>query len=116
MSQEIKEDSKITHEEFTDWVQNSIWEFQPASAKKEVHPAPFPEELPRRCIRLYSFVGDTILDPFAGSGTTLKVARELGRNSIGYEINPNYTPIIREKIGADDELSDDIFEFTTNQC
>lgn len=110
----IKEASKISHEEFTEWVQNSIWDFQPASAKQEDHPAPFPEELPRRCIRLYSFVGDTILDPFAGSGTTLKIARELGRNSIGYEINPNYASIIRDKIGADDEPSDDTFEFLTD--
>ncbi|TFH07897.1 MAG: site-specific DNA-methyltransferase [Candidatus Thorarchaeota archaeon] len=116
VNKEIKKASKISHEEFTNWVQNSIWDFQPASAKQEDHPAPFPEELPRRCIRLYSFVGDIILDPFAGSGTTLKVARELGRNSIGYEINPNYTSLIREKIGADDEISGDIFEFTISQC
>lgn len=115
VSKEIKEASKITHEEFTDWVQNSIWDFQPASAKKEGHPAPFPEELPRRCIRLYSFVGDTVLDPFAGSGTTLKVARELGRNSIGYEINPEFESIIRAKIGADDKTSDDTFEFVIDR-
>ena len=111
IDKEIKEASKITHEEFTNWVQNSIWDFQPASAKNEDHPAPFPEELPKRCIRLYSFVGDTVLDPFAGSGTTLKVARELGRHSIGYELNPSYVSLIREKIGANDENTDDIFEF-----
>ena len=116
VKKEIKEASKISHAEFTEWVQNSIWDFQPASAKQEGHPAPFPEELPRRCIRLYSFVGDTVLDPFAGSGTTLKVARELGRNSIGYELNPEYTSIIRDKIGADDETSDDVFEFTFSKC
>ncbi len=107
----IKELSKITHEEFTEWVQNSIWDFQPASAKQEGHPAPFPEELPRRCIKLYSFPGDTILDPFAGSGTTLKVAKELGRNSIGYEINPRYTELIRDKLGVEDSTSQDSFEF-----
>jgi site-specific DNA-methyltransferase (adenine-specific) len=112
---EIKEVSSITHSEFTNWVQNSIWDFQPASAKQENHPAPFPEELPRRCIRLYSFVGDTVLDPFAGSGTTLKVARELGRNSIGYEINPNYEPVIREKIGATTQDTEDSFEFILNK-
>jgi site-specific DNA-methyltransferase (adenine-specific) len=110
----IKDKSAITHDEFTNWVQNSIWDFQPASAKQEGHPAPFPEELPRRCIRLYSFVGDTVLDPFAGSGTTLKVARELGRNSIGYEINPNYVSLIREKIGANGKSNDDVFEFLIN--
>lgn len=111
---EIKEASAITHDEFTNWVQNSIWSFQPASAKLENHPAPFPEELPRRCIRLYSFVGDTVLDPFAGSGTTLKVARELGRNSIGYEINSEYESVIREKIGADDKDTKDSFKFIMN--
>jgi site-specific DNA-methyltransferase (adenine-specific) len=106
-----KEASVITHDEFTNWVQNSIWDFPPASAKHEGHPAPFPEELPRRCIRLYSFEGDTVLDPFAGSGTTLKVARELGRNSIGYEINSDYVPLIRKKIGADSQAENDTFEF-----
>ncbi len=106
----IKEESAITHEEFTNWVQNSIWDIQPVSAKLARHPAPFPEELPRRCIRLYSFVGDTVLDPFAGSGTTLRVARELGRNSIGYEINPDFIPIIKEKIGIDEYDKYDFFE------
>jgi site-specific DNA-methyltransferase (adenine-specific) len=111
---EIKEASAISHTEFTEWVQNSIWDFQPASAKQENHPAPFPEELPRRCIRLYSFVGDTVLDPFAGSGTTLKVARELGRNSIGYEINPTYESLIRGKIGATRKGTDDTFKFISH--
>jgi DNA modification methylase len=115
IDQEIKETSAITHSEFTDWVQNSIWDFQPASAKQENHPAPFPEELPRRCIRLYSFAGDTVLDPFVGSGTTLKVARELGRNSIGYEINPEYEQVIREKIGVMTKTNEDSFEFITNR-
>lgn len=107
----IKKASEISHDEFTNWVQNSIWNFQPASAKQENHPAPFPEELPRRCIRLYSFIGDTVLDPFAGSGTTLKVARELGRNSIGYEINPSFVNLIRDKLGVDENDYDDSFEF-----
>ena len=108
---DIKEASAITHDEFTNWVQNSIWDFSPASAKKENHPAPFPEELPRRCIQLYSFVGDTVLDPFVGSGTTLKVARELRRNSIGYEINSSFESVIRDKIGAAEQGTEDIFEF-----
>lgn len=115
IDQELKKTSAITHSEFTDWVQNSIWDFQPASATQENHPAPFPEELPRRCIRLYSFAGDTVLDPFAGSGTTLKVARELGRNSIGYEINPEYELVIRKKIGAMTNTNGDSFEFITNR-
>lgn len=103
----VKEASKISHEEFTNWAQNSIWEFQPASAKAEGHPAPFPEELPRRCIRLYSFLGDTVLDPFAGTGTTLAAARRLGRNSIGYEINPEFEKLIRAKLGVGEDWNDE---------
>lgn len=71
---------------------------QPAKAKSEKHPAPFPIELPRRLIKLYSFYGDTVLDPFAGTGTTLKAAIELGRNAIGFELNPEYIPLIISKL------------------
>ncbi|TFF96833.1 site-specific DNA-methyltransferase [Candidatus Thorarchaeota archaeon] len=110
VSSATKEASAITHSEFTNWVQNSIWDFQPASAKAEKHPAPFPEELPRRCIRLYSFAGDTVLDPFAGSGTTLRVARELGRNSVGYEINPEYEAVILRKVSTASGEDDDMIE------
>jgi len=59
----------------------------------------FPEELPRRLIKMFSFVGENILDPFLGSGTTSRVARELKRNSIGYEINKSFLPLIENKIG-----------------
>jgi site-specific DNA-methyltransferase (adenine-specific) len=107
MDTDVKDASKITHKEFTEWCQNSIWDFQPTSAKREGHPAPFPEELPRRCIKLYSFVGDTVLDPFTGSGTTLRMARLLGRNSIGYEINPEYEALIRKKLGVEEDWDDD---------
>jgi site-specific DNA-methyltransferase (adenine-specific) len=61
--------------------------------------AAFPMELPYRLIKLFSYVGETILDPFAGSGTTMKIARELGRNSIGMEIKKSLLPIIKEKLG-----------------
>ncbi len=60
----------------------------------------FPEELPKRLIKMFSFVGENILDPFAGSGTTLLVAKKLDRNSIGYEINQEFIPIIQEKLGS----------------
>lgn len=59
----------------------------------------FPEELPRRLIRMFSFPEETVLDPFLGSGTTLKVAVELGRDGIGYEIQPAFVPIIKQKMG-----------------
>jgi DNA modification methylase len=98
VSKEIKEKSKITTQEWQQWAVNSIWEMQPASASSLGHPAPFPEELPRRLIKLYSFVGDTVLDPFAGSGTTLVVAEQLQRIGLGYEINPDYIDIIKKRL------------------
>lgn len=61
----------------------------------------FPEELPKRLIKMFSFVGETILDPFVGSGTTSLAAKNLQRNSIGYEINESFLPIITKKIGAE---------------
>ncbi|MBI4632363.1 MAG: site-specific DNA-methyltransferase [Deltaproteobacteria bacterium] len=69
-----------------------------AGAKQEGHIAMFPEELPVRLIRMFAFVGDTVLDPFLGSGTTSVAARNLERNSIGYEINPEFIPIIKNKL------------------
>jgi len=98
VSAEIKEKSKLTTKEWQDWAINSIWEMQPAKAKSEGHPAPFPDELPNRLIKLYSFYGDTVLDPFAGTGTTAKVAIELGRKAIAYELNSEYLPLIKRKL------------------
>ncbi len=60
----------------------------------------FPDELPKRLIKMFSFPGETILDPFMESGTTASVAKRLNRNSVGYEINPDFIPIIKEKIGG----------------
>lgn len=100
VTKEIKEKSKITTEEWQKWAINSIWEMQPASAKREKHPAPFPDELPRRLIKLHSFYGDTVLDPFLGTGTTAKVSLELGRKAIGYELNKEYKPLIKNKLSS----------------
>ena len=100
VSKEIKEKSKLTTEEWQKWAINSIWEMQPAKAKAEGHPAPFPKELPMRLIKLYSFWGDTVLDPFAGTGTTLLAAQELGRKSIGFELNPEYIKLINRKLNG----------------
>tara|TARA_B100001248_G_scaffold261639_1_gene253458 strand:- start:1897 stop:2706 length:810 start_codon:yes stop_codon:yes gene_type:complete len=100
VTKEIKEKSKITTEEWQKWAINSIWEMQPASAKREKHPAPFPDELPRRLIKLHSFYGDTVLDPFLGTGTTAKVSLELGRKAIGYELNKEYKPLIKSKLSS----------------
>ena len=98
VSKNIKDKSIITHEEWEKWAINSFWEMQPAKSSKENHPAPFPDELPRRLIKLYSFWDDLVLDPFLGSGTTAKVALDLGRRTVGYEINNDYLPLIFNKL------------------
>jgi DNA modification methylase len=94
VSKEIKESSKLTKEEWKNYF-SGHWKF--AGEKQLGHEAMFPEELPKRLIKMFSFVNDTILDPFVGSGTTLKVALELQRNAIGYEINENFVEIIKRK-------------------
>lgn len=117
ISKEIKEKSKINLKEFSEnkwymtlWSMNNV---MPSSVlEKDI--AAFPEELAYRAIKLFSYVGETILDPFTGSGTTLKVARDLRRNSIGIEIKKSLIPIIKEKLGFDNQGSllykDDQFE------
>ncbi len=95
---EVKEDT-IERESFLEWTK-SIWTFPAVSAKRIGHPAPFPEELPRRLIDLYSFKNDVVLDPFCGSGTTCLAAFRLGRQYIGYEINPQYKQLAEERLGG----------------
>jgi site-specific DNA-methyltransferase (adenine-specific) len=79
----------ITRDEFLAWTLG-MWTFAGANPRRVGHPAPFPEELPRRLIKLYSYPEDLILDPFSGSGTTLVAAKRLGRSSVGVEINPAF--------------------------
>ncbi len=112
---ENKELSKMTTEEWNTYF-NGHWNF--AGAKQDGgHLAMFPEELPKRLIKMFSFVGDTVLDPFLGSGTTSLTARLLDRNSIGYEINPEFIPIIKEKIGVNSNqmFNSGDFEFITQK-
>lgn len=90
-----KELSKISLSEWKKWYIGH-WRFS-GTVQKE-HVAMFPEELPYRLIRMFSFIGDTVLDPFLGSGTTLKVAKSLYRKGIGYEINENFRAIIENKV------------------
>ena len=80
--------SDITKDEFMNWV-TGMWTFTNNTVGVE-HPAPFPPELPKRCIKMFSYVGDTVLDPFAGGGTTLMMADNLKRKYIGIEINKDY--------------------------
>jgi site-specific DNA-methyltransferase (adenine-specific) len=89
--------SDITKREFMEWT-NGVWTFSGESKKKVGHPAPFPMELPRRCIKLFSFVGDMVLDPFMGSGTTLIACALLNRKGIGVEIDQNYCEIARKRL------------------
>ncbi|HVF09837.1 MAG TPA: DNA methyltransferase, partial [Abditibacteriaceae bacterium] len=94
---ESKAASALTKEEWKTYFAGH-WNF--GGARQVNHEAMFPEELPRRLIKMFSFAGETILDPFMGSGTTAKVAIELKRNIIGYEAQSEFLPIIREKLGA----------------
>lgn len=91
-----KEDT-ITNEEFMDYTK-SIWVFPSASAKQIGHPAPFPEELPRRLIQLYTFKGDVVLDPFIGSGQTALAALKLHRHFVGYDIDKKYCELAEKRI------------------
>jgi modification methylase len=97
----VKEQSKLSVEEWNEYFAGH-WNFP--GEKQDKHLAMFPEELPRRLIRMFSFVGETVLDPFLGSGTTSLAAKRLQRHSIGYEINEAFLPVIRKKIG--DEQTD----------
>jgi DNA modification methylase len=105
-TKEQKELSKMTAEEWNTFFAGH-WNF--AGARQDYHIAMFPEELPKRLIKMFSFVGDVVLDPFTGSGTTNLAAKNLGRNSIGYEINPEFIPVIKEKLGIKQR---DIYETT----
>ena len=75
-----------------------MWAFPAVSAKKIGHPAPFPEELPYRCIQLYTFKGEIVLDPFLGSGQTAIAAIKTGRYYVGYEINEEYVKLAEKRI------------------
>jgi len=100
ISKEIREKSKLTEKEWTEYTKQ-IWNI-PIPSKDDIafgkHSAIMPEEIVRRCVKLFTFIGDIVLDPFAGSGTTLKVAKELGRNYVGYEIMETYRDVIEEKL------------------
>jgi site-specific DNA-methyltransferase (adenine-specific) len=90
----------ITKTEFMAWT-NGVWTFGGESKKRIGHPAPFPVELPRRCMRLFSFVGDTILDPFVGSGTTLLACIRTHRRGIGIDIDKRYCSLAKHRIKED---------------
>jgi DNA modification methylase len=102
---DVLESSKIDTVRLNDEGWNlTVWNITnvlPTPGRIEEGIAAFPEEIPRRLIKLFTMVGETVLDPFLGSGTTLKVARELGRKGIGYEIDIELKDVIKEKLGLD---------------
>ena len=77
---------------------NGLWTFNGESKKRIGHPAPFPRELPKRCIKLFSFVGDVVFDPFCGSGTTLLEADSNKRKGIGLELDREYCELSSKRI------------------
>lgn len=108
-TKEQKELSKMTAEEWNTFFAGH-WNF--AGARQSGHIAMFPEELPRRLIKMFSFVGETVLDPFAGSGTTALAAKNTDRNSVGFEINPEFIPIVKEKLEVyQKDLNGTTYEF-----
>lgn len=105
---EIRDESKMTIEEWNEFF-TGHWNIP--GEKQDKHLAMFPEEIPRRLIKMFSFVNDTLLDPFLGSGTTCLAARNLGRNSVGYEVNPDFLPVIQEKLGLRQKMIFDQAQF-----
>ena len=96
VSEAVQEASGLHYEE--EWLPffSQVWELH--GERQNTHIAMFPEELPRRLVKMFSFVGDTVLDPFLGSGTTTLAARNTSRNSVGVEINPDYLGLIGHKL------------------
>ncbi len=92
----VDKKSDIAKNEFIEWT-NGLWTFSGESKKRVKHPAPFPVELPKRCIKLFTFVGDIVLDPFMGSGSTLIACSSLNRKGIGVEIDKNYCEIAKQR-------------------
>lgn len=101
-----KGNSDLEKREFIDW-SLSLWSFLPETRMRKIgHPAMFPEELPKRLIKMFSYVGDTVLDPFSGAGTTSVVAKKLKRNYVGFEISENYCNITNKRLSeANNETS-----------
>lgn len=108
IKEDIKKQSQLTQKEWLDFTKQ-IWDIPPPNPSDVAwgkHPAIMPKEIPYRLIRMFSYVGDIVLDCFAGSGTTLMVAKELKRNFIGYELYPQYKKVIVEKIDSVNRLFD----------
>lgn len=102
---ESRGESDLTEKEFMGYTIDE-WSFAPENDRS--HPAPFPIELPKRAIKLFSFKGDTVLDPFLGSGTTMMASLELGRSCIGIELDPKYVIMTKNRLNWGSSLSEGI--------
>ena len=107
-----KEKSKLSKEEWRKYTL-TVWD-DIVDIRSKGHPATFPEEIPRRLIKMFTFFGETVLDPFAGTGTTTHVARELGRNSIAVEVYPKYIKLIQDELNqrtlSEDQTTHETYE------
>ena len=90
-----------THEEWTKEIANSVWHIAPVPPGYIEHPCPFPEEIPYRLMKLYSYEGDTVLDPFNGSGQTTKVAHHFGRRYLGMDVVAEYVQLAKMRIARE---------------
>ncbi|MCL5433636.1 MAG: site-specific DNA-methyltransferase [Candidatus Marsarchaeota archaeon] len=112
VSEKIKEASKLTESEWVEYTKQ-VWDIaipNKADLAFGKHCAIMPEEIVRRCVRLFSFEGDVVLDPFVGSGTTLKVAKELNRHYVGYELSKAYKSVIDKKLATQNKLVSFVYE------
>ena len=105
----IKKQSELSKEEWKEYF-SGHWHF--GGVRQDKHLAMFPEELPKRLIKMFTFVGDTVVDPFLGSGTTSLAAKNLNRNSIGYELNKEFLPTIKKKTNFNDNELFNKYEFS----
>lgn len=99
----MEEGSFVATDDYVRWFR-SIWDDIRGASLKD-HPAPYPLELATRLIRMFSFIGDTVLDPFAGTGTTALAAMRYGRSSLSYEVEPAYVALIKNRLGQYDAFN-----------
>ena len=101
-ARDLPSESTVMTDEFLSMTLD-VWSIPPESARRVGHPAPFPVELPEQLIRLYTFEGDLVLDPFMGSGSTMVAAARLDRRYVGYDLDPDYVALARERVTTEAE-------------